>query len=355
MMALFLIILVAAACQPNGGTSQNTIATASKVLIIYDWDFDLPQEVLDKFHEETGIVAVRRTYSDQLEAIENLRGGRQYDLITMNSRFIPDLAKEGLLAKIDASQVGNLRNVSLPYRDELYGLPERYAIPFNWGSLGIIVRPDLVKTPVTRWSHLWDERFKGKVGIWKEEPREIISLTLKMLGFSANSEDPAQLDAALVQLKNFRWDVVFLENYAEINARSPLSSGDLLASIGYAEEVWTGREEGLQLEYVYPEEGALLWEDTFILSAKAQNPAGAYAFLNFILRPEISALITNQNYYAARIELARQFIDPELLNDPVVFPSADLLTKAEMIRPLSAKGEALYQDVWNQFLATPRE
>jgi len=86
-----------------------------------------------------------------------------------------------------------------------------------------------------------------------------------------------------------------------------------------------------------------------------QNPSGAYAFLNFVLRPEISAQITNQIHYAAPIELARQFIDADLLNDPVIFPNPALLAKAELIRPLSDQGEALYQDVWNQFLATPRE
>jgi len=259
--------LMLTACQTTTGVNQNIIATASKTLVIYDWEYDLPQEVLDSFHEETGIQVVRQTYEDQLEAIEHLRAGRQCDLVVMNSNYIPQMVNDGLLVKIDGNQVGNLRNVSPEFRSELYGLKDRYAIPFNWGSTGIIVRADLIQRPVRRWADLWEDRLYGRVGIWREEPREIISLTLKMLGYSVNSEDPAELQAALVQLKKLRWNVVFLEDYSQINAGSPLGGGDLQASVGYAEELWAGREEGLELEYVYPEEGALLWGDTFIMPA----------------------------------------------------------------------------------------
>ncbi|MBK8418450.1 extracellular solute-binding protein [Candidatus Villigracilis saccharophilus] len=114
----------------------------------------------------------------------------------MESRFIPQLTKENLLAELDQRNLDNSKNLSANFRELAYDPGNHYSIPNTWGTTGLVVRSDLVAEPVTRWADLWDPRYAGQVGLWMGQPREVISLTLKSLGYSANSEDPAELEEA---------------------------------------------------------------------------------------------------------------------------------------------------------------
>jgi len=101
---------------------------------------------------------------------------------------------------------------------------------------------------------------------------------------------------------------------------------------------------------VYPQEGALLWGDTFVIPANSPNPDTAEAFINFLLRPDISAQVTNENSYAVPNDAAWPLILPEIRNNPVIFPSHDSLKNAEIILPLSPQAQSLYQRLWRQAL-----
>lgn len=343
-------------CSAPGNTLRPDIATqAAQMLTVYDWEDDLPQEVFDKFKAQTGIQVLLQTYPDQDTAAEDIQAKQAYDLVVMNSPYIPKLQAQGLLKAIDPNHISNLGGISPQYRDQLFGLKERYAVPYSYGSMGLVVRSDRVKQPIRRWADLWEKQQTGRVGIWKEEARETIAMTLKTLGYSANSENPAELQQALEKLLQIRWSVVFLEDYAQLHSGSPLSGNDLDVIVGYAEDVRIGRQEDLDLEFVYPQEGALLWFDAFVIPVSARNPAGAEAFLDFVLQPEISAQITNVTLYAAPIKLAQDYVQPDLLANSMIYPSLEHINQAELLLPLSPAGEVLYQEIWNRFLTAQRE
>lgn len=132
-----------------------------------------------------------------------------------------------------------------------------------------------------------------------------------------------------------------------------MSSGKIVISMGYAGDVVTGREQNPAITYVLPKEGGLMWNDTFIIPANSPNQHTAELFLNFLLRADINAKIANENLYATPNEAAYPFIDPDILNNPVIFPSNNDLVKAELILPLSSKGQKLYDDIWERFTASP--
>jgi spermidine/putrescine transport system substrate-binding protein len=261
------------------------------------------------------------------------------------------LTQEKLLAQIDYRNVPNFKNISLNFRDLIYDPGNKHAIPYNWGTTGLIVRSDLVTEPVTSWNDLWNPRYTGKVGLWQAQSREVIGIALKSLGYSINSEKPAELEQALARLLALKPGVVFYDDYDPVSAAPVFSSGKAVIGMGYALDVLETRKEKSTTAYILPQEGALLWGDNFIIPVKSANKLTAETLINFLLRPEVNAQIANENSYATPNEAALPFIQPEILNDPVIFPPQSKIQNAEIILPLSPAGQKLYDDLWQKFLA----
>ncbi len=345
ILTFLVLSLLVTAC-----TSTVVPNQLAKEIILYNWEGDIPQSVLDAFTKETNVTVRYETYESQEEAIANMRSGEIYDVATMESRFIPLMAKEGLLAEMDYEHIPNFRNISPNFRDLIYDPGNRHSIPYSWGTTGLVVRSDLIQTPITRWSDLWDARYAGKVAIWIGQPRETIALTLKSLGYSANSENPAELESALQRLITLKPGLHFVEDISADDLSPTLASGKVVVAMGYSGDFQASQDAGLSVEYVMPEEGALLWGDTFIIPANSPNKYTAEVFLNFLLRPEINAGIVNQKYYASADEAAKTFIDVDILNNRAIYPDEAILKRAEIILPLSLEGQNLYDQIWQRFL-----
>ncbi|GIK43565.1 MAG: spermidine/putrescine ABC transporter substrate-binding protein [Chloroflexi bacterium] len=351
-----LVLFWLVACQAVSPTPTPTPPPLADELIFYNWEEDLPQSVLEAFTRESGVKVNYLVYESQEEAIDNMRAGQVYDVVVMESRFVGLLAREKLLAEINYQHVPNFKNISANFRDLAYDPGNKYSVPYNWGFTALIVRSDLVEAPVTRWADLWDPRYAGRVGLWRGQPREAIALTLKSLGYSASSENPAELAAALDKLLALKPHLRFLEDYDPANAGPALASGEIVIAMGYASDVLMGRELNPAITYVLPQEGALLWGDNFVIPANSPHPYTAELFLNFLQRPEINAQVANENLYATPNEAAYPLINPDLRNNPLVFPSNEDLKKAEIILPLSPEGQKLYDQIWQRFMdAAPPE
>jgi len=340
------------ACSSPVPSSTSTPPPLAEELIFYDWEDDVPPSVLDAFAEEYGVKVTYVTYSSQEEALENLRAGEIYDVVVMDNRFIPDLKQEGLLARIDHSHVPNFRNISPNFRDLSYDPGNKYSIPFNWGTTGLVIRSDLVEESVSGWADLWDPRYAGKVGVWAQSsPRELIGLALQTLGYSINSEVPDELEAALKRLLELKRNALDLDARGAASSAEVLLSGEAVMAVGWAYDVVNAREENQAIQYVLPEEGTMLWGDNFVILTNSPRKYTAEVFLNFLLRPEIAAQIFDWNHFATPNEAAYSLIDPKLMNDPVIFPTNEDLKNSEIILPLSPEGEQLHARIWEQFVA----
>ncbi|MBL8155412.1 MAG: spermidine/putrescine ABC transporter substrate-binding protein [Anaerolineae bacterium] len=343
-----ILILVLVGCT---GSSEPTAPPPADELILYDWAEDVPQSVLDAFTQEYGTKVTYLVYESQEEAIDQMRSGQAYDVVVMESRFVPLLVEANLLAEIDFGNVPNFKNISANFRNLVYDPDNRYSIPYNWGVTGLVVRSDLVEQPVTRWADLWDPRYAGKIAIWAGQSREVIALTLKSLGFSGNTEDPRELQAALDHLLEIRPHVLFIEDFGLAESSDLMASGQVVISMGYATDVIVGQTKNPDITFVMPEEGALMWNDTFVIPANGPHKYTAELFLNFLLRPEISAQMINEHYYPMANEAAEPFIDPAIRDNPVIYPPDEVLRNAELIVPLSVDGQQRYLELWERFLA----
>lgn len=337
-----------AGCSRGGATAPTaTPPPLADELIFYDWEEDMPEPVLEAFTQEFGVKVNYVTYETQEEAIANIRDGQVYDVVVLDNDFLPQIIHDGLLAEIDYSNVPNFKNISANFRDLAYDPGNKHSIPFNWGTTGLVIRDDLVQ--INRWADLWNPDLPGKIGL-RDEPREPMAVAQKALGLSINTEEPQEVEAAFNHLLKLRPNTVIVDSYAE--AVVPLlDSGEVVVLLGWAEDVIEGREVNEHITYVLPQEGPMLWGDNYVIPANSPRKYTAEVFLNFLLRPEISAMIVNQNYYASANETAREFIEPEIRNDPVIFPPDEDLKKGEVYLPLSPAGEATYQELWDRFKA----
>jgi spermidine/putrescine transport system substrate-binding protein len=346
-----LVMGLLSACGDAEAPKDAAQPALAKELIFYDWAEDMPQSVLDAFEAEYGVKVVNPTFGSTEEAVHSLHAGRVYDLVVMENQYIPQLSAEGLLAEIDYRNVPNFRNVSANFRDLVFDPGNRYSVTFNWGLVGLLVRDDLVPHRVERWTDLWDPRYAGRLLVW-DLPRNLIGIALQSLGFSINSEDPGELEAALQRLLALRANAR-TSGYAPAIAEQALAGGEVMLAYGWEGDVLRARARDLDVGYVLPTEGSIQWGDNFVIPAASPRKRTAEAFIDFLLRPEISAQIVNEQHYATANEAAYPYIRPEILNDPVIFPPIADIRRAEVILPLSATGQALYEQMWQRYLAGP--
>lgn len=347
------IILILASFTLLAGCTVSASSTLSPVqpapeLTYYAWVEYMPQSVLDTFTARYGVRINYETYESEEEAYENILNGKVYDVVVLPPELIPGLIVANRLARIDYQNVPNFKYISANFRDLMFDPGNRYSIPFHWGTTGLLVRNDLVQGPVTRWADLWDERFAHKVALWPI-PHGVIPIALKSLGYPANSEDPQQLEEALALLQKLKQNSFFLSNNIE-TVVPVLASGEAVIAYGWAYDAMVAREENLPISYILPQEGSLLWGDNFVIPASSPNKSTAELFLNFVLEPEVSGQIINESYYAMAHEGVRNYVRPEILEDPIIYPSNEMLKSAEVIMPLSPKGQNLYADIWQRLM-----
>jgi len=341
---LFFSLLIFSGC--DGITGSPHLA---KEIIYRDWEGAMPQSVIDAFTKEYGVQVIYQPYQTQEDVVEEIRAGKAFDVVVLENQLVQSMIRENLLREINFQNVPNFKNISANFRDMAYDPRNAHSVPYSWGTTGLVVRSDLVAQPVTRWKDLWDPRYYGKINGWTM-PRYMIGMTLMSLGYSLNSENPAELEKALAQLIILKPHIRLVEWESAVSAPY-LVSGETIIAIGQADDVIKGQEENKNIQYVLPEEGGIMWGDNWTIPANSPDPYTAEVFINFLLRPEVSAQITNETYYWLPNDAALPLVLPEIRDNPAVFPSSDLVKNAQIVLALTPTGEALYQDIWNRFLA----
>jgi spermidine/putrescine transport system substrate-binding protein len=345
------ILLVTGCADSPSITSITTPPQPAEELTIYNWDGGLPQAILDAFTTEYGVAINYQTFVNYEEAVANIESGNVYDVVMLDSTYIAELLRSGRLTELNPSNVPNLRNISVNFRDLIYDPGNRHSIPYSWGTTGLVVRSDLLGKPVSSWSDLWAGEI-GKVGIW-HDPRSMISLTLRQLGYSVNSHNPVELEAALERLLELKPRAVFLEQFDPWTSAPVLDSGQITIALGWAYDALAGQELNSAIDFIIPQEGTLLWLETMVIPANSPNQYTAELFIDFMLRPEIAGQFVNEMYYAVANDPAEEFIDPAILNNPIVYPTNDVLANAELLLPLSDEAQQLYDEIWKRFMDAP--
>jgi spermidine/putrescine transport system substrate-binding protein len=353
IIAIMLVILGVfglIACVPNTPDAQNTAPPPlAKSIRFHSWVADVPQEILDRFTTETGVAVEFITYESQDEAMNSLRNGDIFDVVVLNNEYVAVAISENRLTTLDYSLLTNFRNISVNFRDLVYDPQNRHSVPYNWGTFGIVINPEKVTTPVTKWADLWNEEFRGKLVIWNGT-RTALGFALKTLGYDPNTINLDELAEAETKLMELRPSVLSFVG-ASADVVPLLTTGDGAIAAGYVGDIFAARSEGVTLEYILPEEGTLLWGDNFVIPVNSPNAYTAHVFVNFLLQPQSAATILEYNYYSSPNEGVAPLVAENLRNDPLIFPPNDVLRDASLLLSLPTDIEARYSAIWDAFVA----
>ncbi len=344
---LLLVVMLLPACDSSTPPATPAPPPLASELVLYGFAEDIPQSILEAFTREFGVKIHYLSYQSPEESDENIRAGKVYDVATIENQLISPLIKDGLLAEIDFANVPNFKNISANFRDLAIDPGNQHSIPCSYGTTGLLVRTDLVGNTLGRWADLWDPQYAGKIGL-RAQPREIIGMTLSSLGYAFTSENPQELGAVLDRLLELKPSMTMMDIEADV-AVPKLLSGEIAILHGYAEDYQIAHEANPAVAYVLPLEGTALWGDSYVIPANSPRKHTAEVFLNFLLRPDITAQEVNEKKYAHANEAALPLIQPEIRNDPVIYPPNQDLQNGHIILPLSPEGEKLYADLWARF------
>jgi len=350
LVVLISLFLSLAACEGALPGLYNPTPTPKPVepLILYDWGDYLPKPILGAFTERTGIRVENLAYQDYQDAAVSIQRGELYDVVILAPDQVRSLISDGRLARLEPEAIPNLQNISPDFRNMSYDPGNVYSVPLVWGSSGLLYRTDLVQKPVTHWADLWDSEYTGKVAIWPMADT-MLPIALKTLGYSANEEDPAALEAAIQRLLELKPNAVVISN-SETTIIPVLESGQAVIAVGWALDALTAQASNQPIEYILPEEGSILWSEELVIPANSPHKDAAEQFINFLLSAEISAQIPELMGYAVPNEAAKAIIPADILQNPIIFPSAEALKNAELLMPHSPAGKQLFDMVWQRFL-----
>jgi spermidine/putrescine-binding protein len=321
------------------------LAAEEKKLNLYIWSDYLSEDVIKAFGKQTGIKVTYDTY-DSNEALETkLQSGvADYDVVIPSDYMIKKLAEQGLLRKLDRDQIPNWSHQDPRFLGKSFDPSNQYSTPYFWGTTGLGYNKKSLAGPVDSWAAVFDPKNKGKI-LMLDDVRECFAVALKLQGQSLNCKDPAALRKAADLLKKQK---ALVKTYNSGDFANILAAGDVTLAHGYngqlAEVI---KEAPDELAYVVPKEGATFWCDGLCIPAKSRHPAAAHAFINFILDPKVSAQNVNEMHYACGSKGARAFIDKEILENEVIYPTDETIARCEFIQDV---GDAItvYDELWTE-------
>lgn len=344
LLSLALMSGVLAGCgAEKGGESASGL---SGELNLYTWDGMFPQEVLRGFEEETG---VRINYSnfdyneDMLAKLGETEGG-DYDLVIGDDYIIEMVIQEGLAQKLDTERLENYDNLNPVFMSQFYDPSNEYTVPYGAGIPLILYDPALTNVEIKGYADLWDPALEDNVAITANY-RVINGITLKTLGESMNTEDADAIQKAGEKLLELAPNIRVINDN---NTQDFLVSGEVAAAFLYTSQVSAALNAREDLQVVYPEEGLGFGIMGAFIPSQAPNADAAYAFIDYINRPENAALCFEYIGFYCTNKAAEELISEEM-QKLIVLPED--AAEGEIIQNISLEAEDLHTEIWNGFKA----
>jgi len=318
------------------------------VLHLYNWTDYVAPELIAEFEAEFNCVVVEDFFESNESMYAKIKAGASgYDIVFPSSYQVEMMKEEGLLLPIDAAQVPNLQYIDPFVRERFLIDPSMtYSVPYFMGTTGIAYDSSKVEDFEPTWAMYKREDLAGRITLL-DDGREVLGAALKYLGYSLNTTNPEEINAAVEELLKWREN---LAKFGTDDAKQGLDSGEFVMIQHYSGDMFQLIDENENIEYVLPKEGFTVWVDEMAILKDAPNPELAMAYINFIHRPDVAKRNMEYVWYKCPNTAIYDTIDEELKEDPAVFMPAEVLEKAELIRPL---GEAnrLYEAAWDRVVS----
>lgn len=327
---------------------QKTTSSTSQSdqLVIYNWGDYIDPDLITKFTDETGIEVQYETFDSNESMYTKIKqGGTTYDVAVPSDYMIDKMRKENLLIKLDKSKITGLENIG----DEFLGLSfdenNDYSIPYFWGTLGIVYNDTMVENAPEHWSDLWNSEYTNDIML-VDGAREVMGVGLEALGYSLNTKSLSELNAASQKLDDLTPNIKAIVGD---EMKGYMINGDAAIGVTFSGEASEMLDSNKHLHYVVPSEGSNLWFDNLVIPKTAKHIDEAYAFINFMLRPEIAAKNAEYIGYSTPNDAAKELLPDDVKNDQAFYPSEETIENLEVYDNLGQKWLGIYNDLYLQF------
>ena len=337
-----------------------------RVVNVYNWSDYIDSSLIDQFTKETGIKVVYDVYdSNEILETKLLAGGSGYDIVVPTaSPFMVRQLQAGVYQKLDKSKLPNLVNMwdVVSERTAKYDPGNEYSINYMWGTVGLGFNVDKVKAAlgvdtVDSWDVVFDPAKAEKLagcGIYVlDSPTDILPTVFAYLGIDPSSTSPEDFAKAEEVMMKVRPYIRKFHSSEYINA---LANGDICMAIGWSGDILQAKDraaeanQGVNVAYTIPKEGAEMWFDQMAIPADAPHVAEAHEFLNFMMKPEVIAKASDYIFYANGNKASQPFINKEILDDPTVYPSDAVLAKLFTVQPYDPKTQRVITRSWTKIV-----
>ncbi|NWG33984.1 MAG: spermidine/putrescine ABC transporter substrate-binding protein [Chloroflexi bacterium] len=357
LLALTIAFSLTLAACGGGQQAESTcpepeprMEVTSKELNLFVWTEYIPTEWKTCFEEVYGVKVNHDEYSSNEEMYAKLSaGGTNYDLVQPTDYIVGLMIRQGLLQKIDQSKLP-MSTFDPNYLNLPFDPGNEYTIPYQAGTDAIIYNADKVTNPPKSFADLWNPEYAGRM-VFLDDSRVIIGMTLLTLGYDVNTTDPAQLEEAKVKLAELVPNVKLFDSDSP---KTALIAGDVDLGITWTGEAFTANQENPAFTYVYPTEGAILWQDNWAIPTGAPHLDAAYAWINYTMQGNMFWLMLRDFPYVnpslAALEYAKEN-QPDLynayMNSPITNVPQEAIDAGHRIEDV---GDAtpLYDRIWTE-------
>lgn len=351
MVATFGLSTTAWAVDVEDTTYYQKFKDAGISINVYNWGeyisdgSDGALDVNAAFEELTGITVNYSTFATNEELYAKIKsGGASYDVIIPSDYMITRMIQEGMLEKLNFDNIPVFKNVSDNFKKNQFDPQGEYSVPYTWGTVGIVYNTSMVTDPVDSWDILWNEKYKGNILMFAN-PRDAFGISLLRLGYSINTEDEAQLRQAAEELKKQK---PLVQAYVMDEIFDKMQGNEAALAPYYAGDAYTMMADNDQLAFAVPKEGTNVFVDAMCIPKGSQQKEAAEMYINFMCEAEVAAANIEYIGYSSPNAAAMELLDEEILNSPIIYPSADVLEKGEEFLHLSDETNKLLDALWTE-------
>jgi spermidine/putrescine transport system substrate-binding protein len=315
---------------------------------VYNWDTYIGENTLAQFTEATGIEVRYDLYASNDELFGKLREGNPgYDVIFPSSNYVERMVAAEMLVPLDHAKIPNIANLDPHFTDPGFDRGRKFSLPYFWGTMGIGYRISAAEDqPPKGWADmLGSDRFAGRMSFLNDS--DTIRIAMKYLGYSLNDKDPKHIEEAAQALIKAKPGI---KAFTPDTGQDLLISGEIDICMEWNGDILQVMQEDDDLNYIVPDEGSLLWEDTMAIPKDGPNPDNALVFINYILDAKVHGEIASEVKFPLPNKAALEFIPAEDRDNPAMYPPAEVLARCEP-NLYGAEKDALMEKALTQVLA----
>ncbi len=335
LIAVAMLTALLCSCGSSGSTQ----------LRVYNWQEYMDPEVIEMFTKETGIEVLYNVFDtneNMYNKIKNMKG-YSYDVIFPSDYMVKKMADEGMLAEINYDNIPNYKYINNSYKGMAFDKKNLFSVPYIGGTVCIAYNPAYVdESEVTSWDVLWNEKYAGNIFMMDSE-RDSIAVALLRLGYSINTKNKDELNEAkdlLIQQKPL------VLAYTSDDVKEKMAKEEGWLAVMWSCDITFIRDLNENIKFVIPEQGTNIWWDNVCILESAEHKEEAEKFIDFLCRPDIALMNAEYLESSTPNTAAWEELDEEIKNDPVIYPSDEMLAKCEVFDDL-ADYTSTYTEIWN--------